>query len=80
MIHLIPVPDANGVPQLWVNATHLVSVMPVYKGGATGVVVEAELKMEGIPLQRVRLGEHSDKATAEGAFRRWLDLLQRPEQ
>jgi len=79
MIHLIPIPDEHGVAQLWVNVTHLVSVMPVYRGGATGFLVDAELKIEGAPLQRVRLGEHPDRAAAEAAFGRWLVLLQSTE-
>lgn len=76
MIHLIPVPDEHGTPQFWVNATHIVSVTPVYRGGAAGVVVDAELKIEGLPLQRVRLGEQFDNAAAESAFHRWLSILQ----
>jgi len=33
----------------------------------------------GVPLQRVRLGEHPDRAAAEAAFGRWLVLLQSTE-
>jgi len=80
VIRLIPVPDANGVPQLWVNVTHLVSVMPVYRSGATGFVVDAELKIDGLPLHRVWLGEHFDRSSAEDAFRQWLLLLQGAEE
>lgn len=31
---LIPIPDVDGNPQIWINVDHLVSVMPIYRGGA----------------------------------------------
>ncbi|WP_336624969.1 MULTISPECIES: hypothetical protein [unclassified Microbacterium] len=73
---LIPIPDADGTPQIWINVDHLVSVMPVYRGGATGVLVGVELKVDGMPLYRVNLGEHYDKAAAAAAFGGWLLQLQ----
>ncbi len=75
-MRLIPVPDAAGVPQLWINVDHLVSVAPVYRGGAGGVVVDVELKVDGMPLYRVPLGEHFDRAAASKAFSEWLHELQ----
>lgn len=73
---LIPIPDVNGTPQIWINVDHLVSVMPIYRGGAAGTVVDAELKVDGMPLYRVNLGEHYDKAAASAAFEGWLLRLQ----
>lgn len=75
-MRLIAIPDENGKPELWINADHLVSVQPVYRGGVTGIVVDAELKVDGMPLYRVKLGEHFDRSDAEAAFERWLDQLQ----
>lgn len=76
---LLPIPDADGSPQIWINVDHLVSVAPVYRAGATGFRVDAELKVDGMPLYRVNLGEHFDRAAAAAAFTRWLDQLQREE-
>ncbi|MBF4563398.1 hypothetical protein ITJ43_14795 [Microbacterium sp. VKM Ac-2870] len=73
---LIPIPDADGNPQLWVNVDHLVSVMPIYRGGATGIVVDAEMKIDGMQLYRVKLGEHADRDAAQLAFERWMEQLQ----
>lgn len=73
---LIPIPDADGSPQIWINVDHLVSVMPVYRGGASGVMVDAELKVDGMPLYRVRLGEHVDRGAAQLAFEKWLMRLE----
>lgn len=73
---LIPIPDADGNPQLWVNVDHLVSVMPLYRGGATGIVVDAELKIDGMQLYRVKLGEHADRRAAQLAFEKWMEQLQ----
>ena len=75
-MRLIPIPDADGDPQIWINVDHLVSVMPVYRGGATGTLVHAEVKVDGMPLYRVNLGEHPDRGAAQLAFGRWLDQLQ----
>jgi hypothetical protein len=48
-----------------INVDHLVSVMPVYRGGATALV-DAEVKVDGMPLYRVNLGEHPDRCCAAG--------------
>ena len=73
---LIAIPDHTGEPAIWINADHLVSVMPVYRGGAAGIVVDAELKVDGMPLYRVGLGEHDGKEAAHAAFAAWLEQLQ----
>ena len=73
---LIPIPDVDGSPQIWINVDHLVSVMPVYRVSANGVLIDAELKVDGMPLYRVKLGEQADRAAAERAFAHWLDQLQ----
>ncbi|QRY42326.1 hypothetical protein JVX92_14915 (plasmid) [Microbacterium hominis] len=73
---LIPIPDIDGNPQIWINVDHLVSVMPVYRGGVTGIVVDAELKVDGMPLYRVKLGEHTDRGAAQLEFEGWLRHLE----
>lgn len=55
------------------------SVQVVYRTGATGVFVDAELKVDGMPLQRIRLGEHLDKSQAEAAFMMFMGRLQAGE-
>lgn len=75
-MRLLPIPDADGNPTMWINADHLVSVQAVTRGGERGVVLDAELKVDGMPLHRVRLGEHADKADADAAFARFLAVLQ----
>lgn len=56
LMHLIGVPDASGKPAIWINADHLVSVQPVVRTGERDVTLEAELKVDGMPLQRINLG------------------------
>jgi len=75
-VRLIPLSDRNGAPATWVNPEHLVSVEPVYFGGTTGVNVAAEVKVNGMPLQRVALGSDLTRADAEGVFRRFLSVLE----
>ncbi|AXA95162.1 hypothetical protein [Microbacterium sp. PM5] len=74
---LIPIPDVDRNPQLWVNVDHLVSVMPICMGGAMGIVVDAaDLKIDGMQPYRVRLGEHANRAAAQLAFEKWMEQLQ----
>jgi len=75
-MQLIPVPDASGSPTMWINADHLVSVMPVTRTGERAVVLEVELKIDGMPLLRINLGEHDDRAAADVAFASFLVTLQ----
>lgn len=75
-MHLIGVPDASGKPAIWINADHLVSVQPVVRTGERDVTLEAELKVDGMPLQRINLGAHADRAAADVAFDAFLHKLQ----
>ena len=75
-MQLIPIPDASGRPTIWVNAEHLVSVMPVFRTGDRDITADVEFKIEGMPLYRVRLGEFSERAAAEEAFTVFLEQLQ----
>ncbi|SDH31658.1 hypothetical protein [Microbacterium sp. 77mftsu3.1] len=75
-MRLLPIPDADGNPTMWINADHLVSVQALTHGGEKGIVLTVELKVDGMPLHRVRLGEYLEKADADAAFARFLDTLQ----
>ena len=75
-MRLLPIPDENGKPMLWINADHLVSVQPQYRAGVSGIVAAVELKVDGMPLQRIALGEHFDRTQAEAAFGRFMSTLQ----
>ena len=75
-MRLLPIPDASGTPQLWINADHLVSVMLVTRGSEHGVKADVEVKVDGMPLQRVPLGDHPDKAAAEAAFAQFRKELE----
>lgn len=75
-MRLIGVTDASGKPTLWINADHLVSVQPIMRTGERDVLLEAELKVTGMPLQRIGLGSHSDRDAAVAAFHEFLAKLQ----
>lgn len=77
VMKLIELADPTGKhPSMWVNADHVVSVMPVHTNNGTVISAIAEVKLEGMPLHRVGLGEHASVAEAEVAFRAFLDHLQ----
>lgn len=75
-MRLLPIPDASGKPTLWINADHLASVQPHYRRSVAGVEVAVELKVDGMPLQRIQLGDHADQEAAEAAFQSFLDVVQ----
>jgi hypothetical protein len=75
-MHLIGVPDASGKPAIWINADHLVSVQPLVRTGERDVILEAELKVDGMPLQRINLGTYADRAAADLAFEAFLQKLE----
>lgn len=75
-MRLLAVPDASGRPLMWINADHLVSVMPLFRVGDGVVSLDVELKVDGLPLQRVRLGDHPSHDAAEAAFALFLQRLQ----
>ncbi|MET2012958.1 hypothetical protein ABXJ56_15550 [Microbacterium chocolatum] len=79
-MRLLPILDSSGKPSLWINADHLVSVQAVYRGGAVGIALTVELKVDGMPLQRISLGEYRERAEAEAEFDRFLSDLQHPEK
>lgn len=75
-MRLLPIPDASGTPQLWINADHLVSVQLITRGSDVGVKADVELKVDGMPLQRIPLGAFPDKAAAEIAFSEFMRGLE----
>lgn len=75
-MRLLGVPDASGKPTIWINADHLVSVQPVARTGAHAVELAVELKVDGMPLLRINLGEYPDRDSADAAFDNFLTSLQ----
>lgn len=75
-MRLIPVPGEDGRPTMWLNPDHLVSVMPIVSHAQMGFRLAAELKIEGMQLLRVQLGEHESKIAADAAFEKFLAQLQ----
>ena len=74
---LLPITDATGKPLFWINADHLVSVQRLDFETGESVQLRAELKVEGMPLQRVELGTFP---TSDSADLAWSDFLGRLEQ
>ena len=74
-MRLLPMPDVSGTPTLWINPDHLVSIQAVYRTAERGVELDVELKLDGMPLMRVRLGAHPDRTAGETAFQEFLAEL-----
>ncbi len=72
---LVPVPSENGQPVLWVNPEHITSVGRLDYDAGDRQQLRAELKIEGMPLQRVNLGEFRSAADANAAWLAFLDEL-----
>ena len=75
-MRLLGVPDASGKPTIWINADHLVSVQSVIRTGAHAIELSAELKVDGMPLLRINLGELPERQAADAAFETFLSRLQ----
>lgn len=76
-MQLLELPDPTGkAPSMWINADHVVSVMPLIRNMGSGFEAQAEVKLEGMPLHRVMLGVHDSKEVAEEAFKGFLERLQ----
>jgi hypothetical protein len=76
-MRLLPMPDSSGTPALWINPDHIVSVQAIYRTAERGVDVDVELKLDGMPLMRLRLGSETDRAAGEAVFQQFLDELLR---
>lgn len=73
---LIELPDATGKPSLWINADHVVSVMPHYSSTGREETLNVELKVDGMPLHRITVGRYESRADAEQAFAAFMGQLQ----
>ena len=78
-MRLLPIPDDSGNPQLWINVDHLVSVQAQYRTTVEGVMLAVEVKVDGMPLQKVNVGEYRSRQAAETAFMAFLDTIQTQE-
>jgi hypothetical protein len=72
---LVPVPPANGRPVLWVNPDHLTSVGRLDFDTGNSVQLRAELKVEGMPLQRVDVGTFPTIEMADAAWASFLAAI-----
>ena len=73
---LLAIPDASGKPLLWINADHLVSVSRIHLQTGRDVRLVAEIKIDGMPLQRVELGTFGSIQASEVPWASFLELLQ----
>lgn len=76
-MRLLPIADAMGKTLFWINADYLVSVHRLDFETGESVQLRADLKLEGMPLQRVELGTFPERDSADLA---WTDFLGRLEQ
>lgn len=76
-MRLIEIADAAGkTPTQWVNVDHIVSVTPQFTSTGMEESVAIELKLNGVPLQRLILGTFSTRLEAESALEALLQRLQ----
>ncbi|MBT2519075.1 hypothetical protein J7E29_16660 [Streptomyces sp. ISL-90] len=73
---LLAIPDATGKPLLWINAKHLVSVARLHLQTGREVILVAELKVDGMPLQRVELGTFGSLEETDAPWATFLERLQ----
>lgn len=69
---LVPVASQDGRPFLWVNPDHISSVSRLDFEAGDLIQLRAELKVEGMPLQRIDIGTFSSPRLADTA---WQDFL-----
>jgi hypothetical protein len=86
MVRLIPLPDHDGRPgdaRLWINPEHITSVAPIVtrSGDQNGAVftLAVELKLEGLPMQRVWLTTCLTANETDQQWQQFLDLVARPD-
>ncbi len=72
---LVPLPGRDGKPTVWVAPAHVTAVIREDMRTGTAIQLRAEVKVEGLSLHRVHLGEHPDQAAADAAWQAFLDTL-----
>lgn len=60
----------------WAHADHLVSLQSVYKNTFDGVLIEAEVAVDGVSLMRIPLGDYSTHLEAGLAYNHFVGRLQ----
>lgn len=73
---LVPIPGLNGRPMLWVNPERIAAVTRLDYDTGKSVQLRAELKVEGMPLQRVDLGTFASVELADQAWVAFMNRLQ----
>jgi hypothetical protein len=69
---LLPIVFEDGRPQLWVNPSHVTAVSRLDFDTGEEIQLRAELKVEGMPLQRVDLGTYASTSEADRAWAAFL--------
>lgn len=77
VMELIPLSGADGSVMMWVNARHVAVIVRLDRSTGDGVQVRAELKLEGMPLIRVNVGDYASAADADAAWTRFLGQFER---
>lgn len=74
---LIPLPAGEGPPSFWVSPAHVAAVTRRNQlTGDGGVQLRGEVKVEGMPLHQVDLGDFADVEAADAAWTRFLATLE----
>lgn len=73
---LIALPGANGIPEIWVEATQLASIVPIYRKQPSGVRADIDVHIHAMPTHRLLLGEYPDRDTAVASVHQWMEQLQ----
>lgn len=74
---LIPLPAGEGPPSIWVSPAHVAAVTRRNQfTGDGGVQLRGEVKVEGMPLHLVDLGEFLDLAAADNAWSSFLATME----
>lgn len=63
---------------MWVNVDHIVSVQRLEHTDGRCRTLIAELKLVGLPLERVPLGEFTEQAQIDARWVAFIDGLQPP--
>ncbi len=62
--------------ELWINPEHVTSIVPQhFRLEGDRVRLQAAIKLEGLPLMTLQLGEHPSEAAADAAWAQLVDEL-----
>ena len=70
---------AKPLSGVWVNVDHLVTLAPIVSETGTSLHLSAEFKLEGLPIQRIKIGDYETLDAAAAAWANLIASLQNPE-